>query len=137
MLKNNISEVLNYIDNNLMDDIHDYGDGVEGASIKIFPLEDLKQTYDYVLDLDKETRDDYLLYLCFTPYKDFELKVIEEFIEKYPFDGYEENKAAYFLDIDPNKTLEICESIKDKYKDNYRILKRIKHLEQCVNKKGE
>ncbi len=121
-----INEIIDYIEYNLMDDIE--------REIKIYPKEDLEHVFNYVIYQNKEIRDDFLFYIIFTPYTDFILKVIDSYIGKYPLEGYELKKATFYLDINPNKTLEICNNIEIKYKNKKKILEKIEHLKEWVYK---
>ena len=130
-LKKSIKNLLDYVEENLMEDL------TTGKDARIFPIKDIELTLDYVIDFDKELRDNYLFYLSFTPYKDFELQAIETLINKYPLDGYEAKKAAYYIENDPKKSLEICKAIKEKYKNDNETSIFIQKVEEWATEKGE
>lgn len=129
MLKKEIEEVLDYIDGDFTADAHN---SVE--AVKIYPLRDVELVFNYIVDTDqKDFIRFFLMYLSFTPYNDFWKSTIDIIIKKYPNDGYEADLAVYYIDRNSEKTLEICEMIKEKYNSNDEMLDKIRHIERMIN----
>ena len=127
---NIINKVLDYIEGHLMEDLTEKGD------FTLFSEEEIEFTYNYVKDMDEELIQEFIFYLVFVPYNDLKERIYDELINKYPNRGYEIDKAFYYIDQNPNKSLEMCIELEKKYNYNYELLKRINDIRKLIEKEG-